>query len=55
MGPFYLKKQKWRRFPVFPENILFELGAVHYSRLPILIFTQEKVGSILVPWGVFDS
>jgi hypothetical protein len=42
MGPFHLKKLRWRRFPAFPEcrhfeNILFELGDVDDSRLPIFI------------------
>ncbi|CAH1372394.1 unnamed protein product [Tenebrio molitor] len=42
MGPFHLKKRRWRRFPRCRcfENILFELRAVDYKRLPIFVLIR---------------
>jgi hypothetical protein len=50
MGPFYLKKKDGVDFRYFRkchhfENILFELGAADYSRLPIFILLNTILGN----------
>jgi hypothetical protein len=56
MGPFHLKNKDGVDFRYFRkcrhfENILCELGAVHYSRLPIFIFTRFwEIRKFLTNW-----